>query len=49
MLAAAELTAQLQGKLQQWQGKAPALALELPAAQAKAGTIYLVDKPDAPQ
>jgi zinc protease len=48
-LAAAELTAQLQGKLQQWQGKAQALTLELPAAQAKTGTIYLVDKPDAPQ
>jgi len=48
-LTAAELTAQLQGKLQQWQGKAPALTVQLPAAQAKAGTIYLVDKPDAPQ
>ncbi len=48
-LAAAELTAQLQSKLQQWQGQAPALKVQLPTAIAKAGTIYLVDKPDAPQ
>lgn len=44
-----ELKAQLDGKLQQWQGKAPALSVQLPAAAAKTGTIYLVDKPDAPQ
>ncbi len=43
------LKAQLDGKLQQWQGKAPALSVQLPAATAQAGTIYLVDKPDAPQ
>jgi zinc protease len=48
-LAEKELKAQLDGKLQQWQGKAPALSVQLPAASAKAGTIYLVDKPDAPQ
>jgi zinc protease len=48
-LAEKDLKAQLDGKLQQWQGKAPALSVQLPAASAKAGTIYLVDKPDAPQ
>jgi len=35
--------------LQQWQGQAPALNVATPTAVAKAGTIYLVDKPDAPQ
>ncbi len=44
-----QVLAQLQPRLQRWQGEAPERQVQLPAAVAKAGTIYLLDKPDAPQ
>lgn len=54
LLVSSDLTqAQLQPLLGQtfagWQGETVALTPVLPAAIAKAGTIYLLDKPDAPQ
>lgn len=48
-LPQAAVLAQLQPRLQQWQGKAPVRQVQLPDAVAKTGTIYLIDKPDAPQ
>lgn len=39
----------LKNAMAKFQGQGPALSVNLPAAVAKAGTIYLVDKPDAPQ
>lgn len=44
-----EVQSLLSKTLQQWQGKAPALTVANPTPVAKSGTIYLVDKPDAPQ
>lgn len=48
-IAQADVQPLLSKTLQKWQGKAPALTIATPTAVAKAGTIYLVDKPDAPQ
>ncbi|MBU1437328.1 MAG: insulinase family protein, partial [Gammaproteobacteria bacterium] len=48
-LTQAQLQPMLSKPLQQWQGQAPALVVDTPTPVAKAGTIYLVDKPDAPQ
>jgi zinc protease len=48
-LPQAEVQPFIDKTLQKWQGTAPALNLTVPTAIAKAGTIYLVDKPDAPQ
>lgn len=48
-LPQAQVLAELQPRLQRWQGEAPARQVQIPAAIAKTGTIYLVDKPDAPQ
>ena len=48
-LTQAQLQPMLSKPLQQWQGKAPELVVDTTTPVAKAGTIYLVDKPDAPQ
>ncbi len=48
-IAQSEVQPLLSKTLQQWQGQAPVLKVATPTAVAKAGTIYLVDKPDAPQ
>lgn len=44
-----QLLAELQPRLQRWQGEAPERQVQIPAAIAKPGTIYLIDKPAAPQ
>ncbi|WP_348729281.1 pitrilysin family protein [Rheinheimera texasensis] len=45
----AQVLAELQPRLQRWQGEAPARQVQIPDAIAKTGTVYLIDKPDAPQ
>ncbi|WP_031571982.1 M16 family metallopeptidase [Rheinheimera texasensis] len=44
-----QVLAELQPRLQRWQGDAAERQVQIPDAIAKAGTIYLIDKPDAPQ
>lgn len=48
-LPQAQVLAELQPRLQRWQGEALERQVQIPDAVAKAGTIYLIDKPDAPQ
>lgn len=48
-LAQTELVNLLQAKLQQWQGQGEKLQAQPAVALAQAGTIYLIDKPDAAQ
>lgn len=48
-LPQSQVLAELQPRLQRWQGEAPARQVQIPDAIAKTGTIYLIDKPDAPQ
>lgn len=48
-LSQPELTAKLQSVLTTWQGKGPTLQLSASQSAAVAGTIYLIDKPNAPQ
>ncbi len=39
----------LKAPLEGWQGDVVKRSVQIPPAQAKAGTLYLIDKPDAPQ
>jgi zinc protease len=48
-LPQSQVLAELQPRLQRWQGDAAERQVQIPDAIAKAGTIYLIDKPDAPQ
>ena len=48
-LPQAQVLAELQPRLQRWLGDAPTRNVQIPDAVAKTGTIYLIDKPDAPQ
>ena len=48
-IASQEIATLLTEKLQQWQGQGAAMLKQPSNAIAKAGTIYLIDKPDAAQ
>ncbi len=48
-LAKADVVALLNGKLAKWQGQGAAMVEQPAVAVAEAGTIYLIDKPDAAQ
>ncbi|MFC4655862.1 M16 family metallopeptidase [Rheinheimera marina] len=44
-----KVSAELKAQLADWQGQAPAIQVSTGALKAAPATIYLVDKPDAPQ
>lgn len=48
-LAKDKVSAELKTQLADWQGQGPALQVNTGQMKAKPGTIYLLDKPDAPQ
>ena len=48
-LAQDKVAAELKTQLADWQGKGPTVQVNTGNMKAKPGTIYLLDKPDAPQ
>jgi zinc protease len=44
-----QVSAELKAQLADWQGKAPTVQVNTGQMKAQAGTIYLIDKPGAPQ